>query len=169
LCWLLDSGIKIAEREAAMGKNKTPVVITRKDKRLKKGLHLLAFALTGGASVPVTAAKAATNAGYNARTRELQAEAEQGSAPRAQSPVGHREMLAAAAEKSARRAIEKGTPRENCRWPRSWPTTGPRHKTDTPSWRLAGTPLAKFDLANILECRTEGEPSCKFSAGRRPI
>jgi hypothetical protein len=97
-----------------MGKNKTPVVITRKDKRLKKGLHLLAFALTGGASAPVTAAKAATNAGYNSRTRRLQAEAEadQAGAPSAQSPAGHSEMLAAAAEKAARRAIEKGIPRE---------------------------------------------------------
>jgi hypothetical protein len=92
-----------------MGKNKTPVVITRKDKRLKKGLHLLAFALTGGASAPVTGAKAATNAGYNSRTRRLQAEADQASA---QSPAGHSEMLAAAAEKAARRAIEKGIPRE---------------------------------------------------------
>jgi hypothetical protein len=95
-----------------MGKNKTPVVITRKDKRLKKGLHLLAFTLTGGASAPVTAVKAATNAGYNSRTRKLQAEADQAGAPSAQSPAGHSEMLAAAAEKAARRAVEKGIPRE---------------------------------------------------------
>jgi hypothetical protein len=47
------------------------VVIVRKDKRLRKGLHLLAFVATGGMSAPVTAAKAATNAGYNARTRKL--------------------------------------------------------------------------------------------------
>jgi hypothetical protein len=58
-------------------KNKVPVVIVRKDKKLKKTGHLLAFMLTGGMSAPVTAAKAATNAGYNARTRKLQREAEQ--------------------------------------------------------------------------------------------
>lgn len=52
------------------------VVITRKDKRLKKGWHLLAFMLTGGASAPVSAAKGAGNAAYNARTRELQRRAE---------------------------------------------------------------------------------------------
>ena len=60
-----------------MAKNKAPVVITRKDKKLKKTGHLLAFMLTGGASAAVTATKAATNAGYNARTRKLQREAEQ--------------------------------------------------------------------------------------------
>lgn len=58
-----------------MGKNKVPVVIQRKDKRLHKGLHLFAFMATGGASGVVTATKAATNAGYNARTRKLAAEA----------------------------------------------------------------------------------------------
>jgi hypothetical protein len=56
-------------------KNKTPVVITRKDKKLKKTGHLLAFALTGGASSVYTAGRAAANAGYNARTRQLQSEA----------------------------------------------------------------------------------------------
>lgn len=62
-----------------MGRKKgAPVVITRKDKRLNKTGHLLAFMLTGGASSVYTATKAATNAGYNARTRKLveQAEAE---------------------------------------------------------------------------------------------
>jgi hypothetical protein len=58
-----------------MSKNKTPVVIVRKDKRLHKGAHLAAFALTGGVSGAVTAAKAGTNAAYNARTRKLAAEA----------------------------------------------------------------------------------------------
>lgn len=52
-------------------KNRAQVVITRKDKKLKKTGHLLAFALTGGTSSVYTAAKAATNAGYNARTRKL--------------------------------------------------------------------------------------------------
>jgi hypothetical protein len=50
---------------------KPQVVITRKDKRLKKGWHLLAFVATGGMSAPVTAAKAASNAAYNARTGKL--------------------------------------------------------------------------------------------------
>jgi hypothetical protein len=53
-----------------MGGN-VQVAIARKDKRLHKGWHLFAFVLTGGASAPVTAAKAVTNAGYNARTRQL--------------------------------------------------------------------------------------------------
>lgn len=57
-------------------KKGAPVVIVRKDKRLSKLGHLTAFALTGGASSVVTAAKAATNAGYNARTRKLQEESE---------------------------------------------------------------------------------------------
>jgi len=60
-----------------MGRKKNaPVVIIRKDKRLNRGGHLLAFALTGGTSAIYTAAKAATNAGYNARTRQLQAAAD---------------------------------------------------------------------------------------------
>lgn len=60
-------------------KNKrgAPVVIVRKDKRLGKIRHLTAFALTGGASSVYTAAKAATNAGYNARTRKLADAAEE--------------------------------------------------------------------------------------------
>lgn len=57
-------------------RNAAQVVITRKDKRLNKTGHLLAFALTGGTSGIYTATKAATNAGYNARTRELQRQAE---------------------------------------------------------------------------------------------
>jgi hypothetical protein len=56
-----------------MRKKNAPVVIVRKDKRLHKGWHLLAFMVTGGASAPVTAAKAATNTSYNARTRKLAA------------------------------------------------------------------------------------------------
>jgi hypothetical protein len=56
-----------------MGRKKkgAPVVIARKDKKLNKTGHLIAFALTGGASSVYTATKAATNAGYNARTRKL--------------------------------------------------------------------------------------------------
>ena len=54
-----------------MNRKKAPVVIVRKDKRLNKTANLLAFALTGGASGLYTATKAATNAGYNARTRKL--------------------------------------------------------------------------------------------------
>lgn len=53
-----------------------PVVITRKDKKLNKTGHLLAFALTGGASSVYSATKAATNVGYNARTRKLQEQSE---------------------------------------------------------------------------------------------
>jgi hypothetical protein len=56
-------------------KNKTPVVITRKDKKLGP-LHGVAAILTGGASLLYTGPRAAANAGYNARTRQLQAEAE---------------------------------------------------------------------------------------------
>jgi len=65
-----------------MGKKRgAPVVIVRKDKRLHKGLHLFAFAATGGLSGVATAAKAATNAGYNARTRKLQEDAADSPAP----------------------------------------------------------------------------------------
>jgi hypothetical protein len=58
-----------------MGRNRstrsTQVVIVRKDKRLNRPFHLLAFMLTGGMSAPLSATRAATNAGYNARTRHL--------------------------------------------------------------------------------------------------
>jgi hypothetical protein len=49
-----------------MGRKKkgAPVAIVRKDKKLNKTGHLIAFALTGGASSVYTATKAATNAGY---------------------------------------------------------------------------------------------------------
>jgi hypothetical protein len=57
-------------------KKGAPVVIVRKDKRLNKTGHLLGFALTGGMSSVYTATKAATNAGYNARTRKLMEQAE---------------------------------------------------------------------------------------------
>jgi hypothetical protein len=79
-----------------MGKKKNaPVVIVRKDKRLHKGAHLAAFMLTGGASGAVTAAKAGTNATYNARTRQLAAEADEPSPARAPSlsPSQRREQL----------------------------------------------------------------------------
>jgi hypothetical protein len=61
-----------------MGRKKkgAPVVVTRKDKKLNKTGHGLAFILTGGMSSVYTATKAATNAGYNARTRKLAARAE---------------------------------------------------------------------------------------------
>lgn len=53
------------------------VVITRKDKSLFKSGHIMAFLATGGFSAIYTAFKAATNAGYNARTRKLQRQAGQ--------------------------------------------------------------------------------------------
>jgi hypothetical protein len=56
-------------------KRNAPVVITRKSKRLGLG-HLVAFTLTGGTSGVYSMTKAATNAGYNARTRKLQAASE---------------------------------------------------------------------------------------------
>ena len=70
-------------------KKGAPVVITRKDKRLNKTGHLAAFVLTGGTSAVYTAAKAATNAGYNARTRKLVAAADEpAEAPPAKAPPG---------------------------------------------------------------------------------
>jgi hypothetical protein len=61
-----------------MRKRGAPVVILRKDKKIRhKLLHLGAFAVTGGLSGVVTATEVANNAGYNARTRKLQAEAEE--------------------------------------------------------------------------------------------
>lgn len=53
------------------------VVIVRKDKRVRhKLLHAAAFAATGGASGILTAAKVASDASYNARTRQLQSQGE---------------------------------------------------------------------------------------------
>jgi hypothetical protein len=92
-----------------MGRKKNaPVVIVRKDKRLHKGLHLLAFALTGGTSGIVTSAKAGTNAGYNARTRKL---AEQGEAD------ALREVAGAGDQEAARLGEEY--PAEVERWQHS--------------------------------------------------
>jgi hypothetical protein len=49
----------------------------RKDKRVShKFLHAIAFGLTGGASSIVTAAEVTSHAGYNVRTRKLQAQSE---------------------------------------------------------------------------------------------
>jgi hypothetical protein len=80
----------------ARNRRGAPVVITRKDKRLGKGRHLIAFALTGGASGVYTAAKATTNAGYNARTRALQAASEPsepvGRSPRISQPYTAEEI-----------------------------------------------------------------------------
>jgi hypothetical protein len=83
-----------------MKKNRTPIVITRKDKRLHKGGHLAAFLLTGGMSAPVSAAKAASNAAYNARTRQLAAQAEAAekeAEPADDSPLNHGYTLIPAA------------------------------------------------------------------------
>ena len=71
--------------DPSMSDDKPRVVITRKDKRLGFG-HWIAFALTGGASGIYSAGKAVTNAGYNARTRQLQAESDAEEAPSAPEP-----------------------------------------------------------------------------------
>jgi hypothetical protein len=86
-----------------MAKRNPPVVITRKDKRLHKGWHLLAFMLTGGASAPVSAAKAGTNAAYNARTRKL---AEQSGEPPAK-PLSARQRAAADGDMSPAAAFRR--------------------------------------------------------------
>lgn len=58
--------------------SKPPVVIMRKDKRIRHKLtHAVFFAVTGGASGIVTAAEAANHAAYNAHTRKLQAQSEE--------------------------------------------------------------------------------------------
>lgn len=56
-----------------MGENSPRVVVARKRKRLHRGVHLAALLVTGGMSAPVTAARAATNAAYNAETARLAA------------------------------------------------------------------------------------------------
>jgi hypothetical protein len=62
--------------ELKMARKKAPVVIVRKDKRIRhKFVHAAAFAATGGTSGLVTAAEAANHAAYNARTRKLQEQA----------------------------------------------------------------------------------------------
>jgi hypothetical protein len=49
----------------------------RKDKRIEHPiLHALAFGMTGGLSGIVTAGEVVNHAGYNARTRQLQARSE---------------------------------------------------------------------------------------------
>jgi hypothetical protein len=94
-------------------KNTAPVVIIRKDKRIRhKLLHAIAFAATGGASIAVTGAEALNHAGYNARTRRLQAQAGTADAQRGISPDGPSARLADAAEQAARQAIEHGIPRD---------------------------------------------------------
>ena len=59
-----------------MSKNTAPVVVTRKHKRTRWFWHAVTLGLTGGMSAPLNAAVAARNAGYNATTRKLAAEAE---------------------------------------------------------------------------------------------
>jgi len=51
--------------------NEPQIVIVRKQKKLHRGAHLLAFVLTAGASAPISAAAAASNAAYNAETERL--------------------------------------------------------------------------------------------------
>jgi hypothetical protein len=80
-----------------MSKRGAPVVIMRKDKRIRhKLLHAAAFAATGGASGIVTAAEAANHAGYNARTRKLQAEA--GDPDETETGASEVQLVAAAAK-----------------------------------------------------------------------
>lgn len=91
-------------------KKGVPVVIVRKDKKLNKTGHLLAFALTGGTSSVYTAAKAATNAGYNARTRKLMEKAEasqQAEEPQPGAPApSARDQFSQADHERARKAGE---------------------------------------------------------------
>jgi hypothetical protein len=61
----------------ARRKRGAQVVIVRKEKRMNPLTHLAAFALTGGMSSVVSAARAAQVASYNARTRKLQEQSEQ--------------------------------------------------------------------------------------------
>ena len=95
-----------------MARNKgAQVVITRKDKKLNKTGHLLAFALTGGASSVYTATKAATNAGYNARTRELQRQTEAPAPPRRMTATDRMQLRSAAnAEARGELGIAAGVP-----------------------------------------------------------
>jgi hypothetical protein len=71
-----------------MARNKTPVVIVRKDKKQHRILQAIGFAATGGASSVYTAPKAASNAAYNARTRKMQNEAN-AERPRSSDPLGN--------------------------------------------------------------------------------
>ena len=60
----------------AVSRKKGKVVIVRKQKRMNPLVHLTMFAVTGGASSVVSAARAAQVAGYNARTRKMIEESE---------------------------------------------------------------------------------------------
>lgn len=85
------------------------VIIVRKDKRVRhKFLHALAFGLTGGASGIVTAAEVASHAGYNARTRKLQAQ----SGP----PPVVRETAYDVLQRRKAAAAPKRTPEEEAEW-----------------------------------------------------
>jgi hypothetical protein len=84
-----------------MSKRGAPVVIMRKDKRIRhKLLHAAAFAATGGASGIVTVAEAANHVGYNARTRKLQAGADEPD----ETETGASEVQQVAAAAKARQA-----------------------------------------------------------------
>lgn len=99
-----------------MAKNKVPVVIQRKDKRLKKGLHLAAFMITGGASAPVSVLKGMTNASYNGRTRRLAEEAAESEAGRTEAiPDGtsRRDQLHRQVEQA--RAVAAGLTYRECK------------------------------------------------------
>jgi hypothetical protein len=89
-----------------MARTNPPVVISRKSKRLNRPLHLLAFALTGGASAPISAAKAASNAAYNRRTDELQRRSEAADRGRQWSDADHERALRAGRE--AMRRLSEG-------------------------------------------------------------
>jgi hypothetical protein len=81
------------------------VVITRKHKRLHKGWHVLAFMLTGGVSAPVTAARVAANAAYNAETARLAGSSGTGNRTKRKLTDEERAYFAAHVPKSARSRI----------------------------------------------------------------
>lgn len=82
---------------------KPQVVIMRKSKRIEHPiLHAIAFGLTGGMSGIVTAAEVGSNAGYNARTRQLQAQSEK--EPAAVTPRAPRKAKMTKEEKAGYRA-----------------------------------------------------------------
>jgi hypothetical protein len=85
-------------------KKKAPVVIIRKHKRIKPWRHIAAFALTGGTSSVVTAARAVQVSSYNARTRKLMEQGDDELEPQARGD-GDDEFTAADHER-ARRAGE---------------------------------------------------------------
>ena len=113
-------------------KKGAPVVIVRKDKKLRKTPHLLAFMLTGGASGVVTAAKAATTVA-SARSRPLGAHRRTSGTPPIMHPAGWSSAVRGVRWRRSGNETVAGT--GSC-WRQLVPSTGTSTGTGTDVERL---------------------------------